>query len=187
MMPIGIGAALKSLLDELTDVRLAADRMCCTIQYLIQLLAKEASGDDRLRQFYTDHKAAKTSSHARQLREKLLKANDHMCEYCGIRGPKLALHHVSNKNRGYEGREDVALLCARCHGGQHRRGPRAKRTKATALADLQRECRNVVDCMRYIKNGEIEWAEWERLCTGLLVFDPPDFLIGAKLLFQKQA
>jgi 5-methylcytosine-specific restriction endonuclease McrA len=63
------------------------------------------------------------SDHWRQFRAWIL-ARDYGCRLCASR-KWLEVHHLNYDRKGQERKEDVIVLCRKCHDKWHRKGPRS--------------------------------------------------------------
>lgn len=61
------------------------------------------------------------TQHWRQFRRWIIQ-RDYCCRLCTSR-KQLEVHHLDYDRRGEEAKEDVIVLCTRCHEKWHKRGP----------------------------------------------------------------
>lgn len=77
--------------------------------------------------YYRLRREHRFSDYWKQLRAAARKRANGCCERCGVRGENrygnpdniLSLHHTTYERLGHELLEDVILICARCHDGEH--------------------------------------------------------------------
>jgi 5-methylcytosine-specific restriction endonuclease McrA len=52
-------------------------------------------------------------------RAEIIEARGAMCEWCGVDGEDLELHHITYENLGDELDDELVLLCKQCHVRAH--------------------------------------------------------------------
>lgn len=65
---------------------------------------------------------------------------NYYCEKCGILKSEhlLHAHHLTYERLGKERKEDIMVLCANCHAGEHGKKPARPLTYAEQLARLMK-------------------------------------------------
>ncbi|MCK4259880.1 MAG: hypothetical protein KAX49_12940 [Halanaerobiales bacterium] len=108
------------------------DRVCKFIDWnLIKSIREHKKSDiEAKRQWYRD--TYLKSIHWKRLRDILISDVDYKCEECHKKRENLECHHLTYDNLGRELREDIKVLCKRCHTKKH---PKRIKTKTKVKSD----------------------------------------------------
>lgn len=63
------------------------------------------------------------TDHWKELREAVLRRDNHTCCICGKFGGRMVVHHKTYERRGRESLDDLETLCEDCHSVIHDRAP----------------------------------------------------------------
>ncbi|WP_320673900.1 HNH endonuclease [Prochlorococcus sp. MIT 1341] len=97
-------------------------------------------------------------------RRNILQRDNHCCQYCGYRGPKLSIDHVIPRSRGGEDTwENVTTACLGCNVSKGSRTPNEARMK------LNTQPRRPHSSLTFEANRQIHagrYTEWRKYVIG---------------------